>query len=162
MAKTYAEKLLDPRWQKKRLEVLERDSWMCQYCYDSENTLHVHHLRYEDYYKNPWDYPLVYLITACEKCHKEEPIAIKPIEKNIIRQINLKFKFQCEYSNIADTFSKYSNDLLFKLFCVLSDEDLTEDDVMEHVLQLNEFGFQKRIERLTKVNELENTIINGE
>jgi len=27
---TYKEKLLDPRWQKKRLEVLERDGWACR------------------------------------------------------------------------------------------------------------------------------------
>lgn len=162
MATTYAEKLLDPRWQRKRLEVLERDNWMCQYCFNSENTLHVHHLRYEDYYKNPWDYPMEYLITACEKCHKEEPIGLKVIEKNIVRQINLKMRFQCEYTNIADTFSKYSNDLLYKLFCVLADEDLSEEDVMERVLQLNNLSFENRIKRLTQINELETENIHGE
>lgn len=159
--KTYAEKLLDPKWQRKRLEVLNRDSWMCQYCFDSTNTLHVHHLRYESYYENPWDYPLEYLVTACNKCHKEEPPAIKEIEKDVVRQMNLKVRYQCEYKSIADTFSKYSNDLLFKLFCVLSDEDLSEIDVMEHVLQLNELSFQKRIERLSNVTESENTITHG-
>ena len=29
---TYTEKLKDPRWQKKRLEILERDNWECQDC----------------------------------------------------------------------------------------------------------------------------------
>lgn len=29
--KTYAEKLKDPRWQKRRLEIFERDDWTCQF-----------------------------------------------------------------------------------------------------------------------------------
>jgi hypothetical protein len=70
MAK-YSEKLKDPRWQKKRLEILERDKWSCQICYDDTATLHVHH-RY--YLKNtePWDYPSESLITLCESCHEIE------------------------------------------------------------------------------------------
>lgn len=31
---TYSQKLRDPRWQKKRLEILERDSFTCQHCHD--------------------------------------------------------------------------------------------------------------------------------
>ena len=42
----YAEKLKDPRWQKKRLEILERDAWVCQKCFDTKSTLHVHHRIY--------------------------------------------------------------------------------------------------------------------
>jgi hypothetical protein len=68
---TYAEKLLDPRWQKKRLEVLERDKWSCRNCYDSKNTLHVHHLYYENN-RDPWGYELSSLVTLCESCHKNE------------------------------------------------------------------------------------------
>jgi len=39
MKVTYAEKLKDPRWQKKRLEIMERDEWTCQWCVDSESPL---------------------------------------------------------------------------------------------------------------------------
>jgi hypothetical protein len=68
---TYAEKLKDPRWQKKRLKVLERDGWACRGCFDSENTLVVHHLVYfKD--KEPWDYPDVLLLTLCQECHEIE------------------------------------------------------------------------------------------
>lgn len=28
----YAKKLMDPRWQKKRLEIFKRDGWKCQNC----------------------------------------------------------------------------------------------------------------------------------
>ena len=39
--KTYLEKLKDPRWQKKRLEILERDGWKCMACGEKEKTLRV-------------------------------------------------------------------------------------------------------------------------
>lgn len=64
---TYAEKLQDPRWQKKRLTILERDNWCCQHCFDSDITLHIHHLSYTG--KNPWDSPEDQLLTVCKHCH---------------------------------------------------------------------------------------------
>lgn len=63
---TYAEKLKDPRWQKKRLEVLQRDRWTCKLCNDTHTTLHVHHLSYAE---NPWDVALDELLTYCKHCH---------------------------------------------------------------------------------------------
>ena len=66
---TYQDKLKDPRWQRKRLEILKRDAWCCQVCNDAKSTLHVHHL----FYKNnldPWDYNDKDLITLCDKHHK--------------------------------------------------------------------------------------------
>lgn len=66
----YRELLKDPRWQKKRLYVLERDGWQCQFCPDKESTLHVHHLKY--FPGMPWDCPDEYLITLCESCHESE------------------------------------------------------------------------------------------
>lgn len=72
MTKTYSEKLKDPRWQKKRLEILERDMWICQKCFDDEKTLHVHHRVYDRKYENPWEYPADLLVTLCEDCHSQE------------------------------------------------------------------------------------------
>lgn len=66
---TYADKLKDPRWQKKRLEIFQRDNFTCVKCLDTEDTLHVHHRKYE-YDKDPWDIDNCYLITVCEDCHK--------------------------------------------------------------------------------------------
>ena len=68
---TYAEKLKDPRWQKKRLRVLERDEWSCQICGDSESPLHVHHFIYEKG-KDPWEAHDDMLTTLCESCHNYE------------------------------------------------------------------------------------------
>lgn len=65
----YSELLKHPKWQKKRLEILTRDSYQCQCCFDRETTLVVHHKRY-DRNKNPWEYDNSDLITLCEDCHK--------------------------------------------------------------------------------------------
>lgn len=67
--KTYAELLKDPRWQKRRLEILTRDKWTCRACDDTKETLHVHHLRY-DYDIEPWEANDDDLVTLCETCHQ--------------------------------------------------------------------------------------------
>lgn len=66
---TYWEKLKDPRWQKKRLEVLSLHEFTCQHCGSTEDTLHVHHPYYEKN-KEPWDYDEDVLMCVCENCHK--------------------------------------------------------------------------------------------
>ena len=68
MLKTYSDKLKSPKWQKKRLEILQRDDFTCQLCKSTEKTLHVHHNEYEGY-KDPWDYDNKKLITYCDSCH---------------------------------------------------------------------------------------------
>jgi hypothetical protein len=68
---TYSDKLKDPRWQKKRLEILERDNYSCNDCGTGLNggkTLHVHHKEYI-FGKDPWDYSEENFITLCEGCH---------------------------------------------------------------------------------------------
>lgn len=56
----------DPRWQKLRLQVMDRDNWMCVACGDSKATLHVHHKRYCGCI---WDSPPEDLQTLCNGCH---------------------------------------------------------------------------------------------
>jgi 5-methylcytosine-specific restriction endonuclease McrA len=68
--KTYAEKLRDPRWQKKRLAILERDEFRCRDCCADDKTLHVHHCLYIAG-KEPWDYFDEELRTLCEDCHEK-------------------------------------------------------------------------------------------
>ena len=65
----YKKQRLDPRWQRKRLEILERDKFTCKQCGRTDITLHVHHLYYitgRDY----WSYPDGALETICKDCHK--------------------------------------------------------------------------------------------
>jgi len=80
---TYREKLLDPRWQKKRLYILERDRWSCAYCGDTESTLHVHHKRYHRSV-DPWDVPDSDLVTLCCKCHEMETSERREAEAELI------------------------------------------------------------------------------
>ena len=66
--KIYSEKLRDPRWQKKRLEILNRDYFECRVCGTKEIELHVHHTKYLKG-KKPWEYPNDLLLSLCKKCH---------------------------------------------------------------------------------------------
>lgn len=67
--KTYAEKLRDPRWQKKRLVIMERDGFACQECGESTSPLAVHHAYYVSG-RSPWMYPDWSLSTLCDACHQ--------------------------------------------------------------------------------------------
>lgn len=67
---TYAEKLKDPRWQKKRLEIMQRDKFTCIWCFRNDATLNVDHKIYRPRL-NPWDYTNDDLQTLCENCHKK-------------------------------------------------------------------------------------------
>lgn len=90
MTSSYAEKLRDPRWQKKRLEILERDEWMCQNCFDSESTLVVHHRRYLKG-TEPWEYPNGLLLTLCVNCHECERVYRQEYESRLLEELKSHF-----------------------------------------------------------------------
>lgn len=79
---TYIEKLKSPKWQKKRLEILERDNFSCKCCGDSESSLHVHHTKYLAN-TDPWEYENDSLITLCETCHAEVTWKKKEVKRII-------------------------------------------------------------------------------
>ena len=68
--KSYYDLLKHPKWQKKRLKIIEEAGFECQNCGSKDDTLPVHHLYYEKD-KAAWDYPEEALQCLCEKCHKE-------------------------------------------------------------------------------------------
>lgn len=67
--KQYWQKLQDPRWQRKRLEILNRAEFCCEICGDSESQLQVHHGYYEKG-KEPWEYEDDTLWCLCDGCHE--------------------------------------------------------------------------------------------
>jgi hypothetical protein len=67
----YSKLLLSPQWQRKRLEIMQRDNFTCVRCGDSKTTLNVHHIRYVRGRK-PWEYEPKHLETLCAPCHKNE------------------------------------------------------------------------------------------
>jgi hypothetical protein len=58
---------MNPRWQKKRLEVFSEANWRCENCKRDDLMLHVHHLVYRRV--EPWEYQLSELEALCERCH---------------------------------------------------------------------------------------------
>lgn len=68
---TYGDKLRDPRWQKRRLDIFERDKWTCRVCADGKRNQQIHHSAYIPGI-DPWDYPDHMLFDLCEKCHDKE------------------------------------------------------------------------------------------
>lgn len=97
--KSYSEKLKDPRWQKKRLEILQRDDFKCLCCGEKEKTLHVHHFQ-EDYSIEPWGHDNISLVTLCEDCHKLIHIIFNlPFDPYSILEI-VKFWEKIEFENI--------------------------------------------------------------
>ena len=59
-----------PKWQEKRLHIMQMDGFKCRRCSEKDKPLHVHHLKYKKGAK-PWEYPDSNLVTLCESCHEE-------------------------------------------------------------------------------------------
>lgn len=96
---TYSEKLKDPRWQKRRLEIMSRDDFTCRNCSDSTKTLNVDHKIYRKGLE-PWEYSDEDLWTLCEDCHGDISRARQELYERI-GQLNL-YELQRVKQIIAD------------------------------------------------------------
>jgi hypothetical protein len=134
---TYAEQLKSPKWQKKRLEILERDKFTCLACGDTEKQLHVHH---GIYIKNKmaWEYDNVTLHTLCCVCHEEAGFWIDELKTQI--------SYAIPKGNIFNMASKLLN-------CqrVLSELDIKIIDTV-----LDNAMYKKDYRKLLKNNEQDN------
>jgi 5-methylcytosine-specific restriction endonuclease McrA len=81
----YGERLRDPRWQKRRLEIMQRDDFACQICFDGESPLNVHHRWYEG---DPWDAPDEALVTLCEECHESDTKDRADADSHLLRSLH--------------------------------------------------------------------------
>ena len=96
----------DPRWRKKRLEILKRDKRKCQICgCDAQD---VHHIKYKgNSYNEPWNIDNDYLVSLCKECHSKfngtssEDYVFIPAPRPILLQ---------GYSD--DVCQSYSNEML--------------------------------------------------
>lgn len=79
MGKEYTELLKDPRWQRKRLEILNRDDFTCVFCGAKDQTLHVDHKRYAR--GGPWNVDDKDLQTLCEICHQRITVLRREIRE---------------------------------------------------------------------------------
>lgn len=140
----YQKKLLDPRWQKKRLEIFERDEWRCQRCQDSESTLQVHHR----YYKrgiSPWEYPDEALVTLCDGCHIEETFR-RPAEEQMLLAILCKQGFLVPHVHHLSVFlSRLTSDYQTTLMFPVLDWAIQHTDVLYGLMkQYREWVVEQR------------------
>jgi hypothetical protein len=116
---TYDGKLKDPRWQKRRLEIFQRDGWRCGRCDNSEQTLHVHHRWYEG---EPWEAPDEALVTLCEDCHSEETESRKATEKRLLDVVRRRF-FYAELEQVIALLEQIPEDLPWEWY---NEQELTD------------------------------------
>jgi hypothetical protein len=123
--KTYPEQLKDPRWQKKRLKILERDNFTCRHCDDTKNTLHVHHLLYAKGVP-PWNYPNQILVTLCERCHEQEEKHKKRWDETLAWRFRYAGATNADIERIClimkELNGEYGPGLIPLLECFLSDQ----------------------------------------
>lgn len=132
--RTYGEKLLDPRWQRRRLDILNRDEWECQVCFSSTDTLHVHH-RYYAKSGDPWDVPDDALITLCTDCHESETKDRPATEAGLLSVLRRRF-LAGELDQLALAFDemtvRHMTEVVISMFRMV----LTDPELQDQVLQL--------------------------
>ena len=82
----YSGQLNDPRWKKKRVEILIRDKHKCRICNYFGSKVNIHHLKYSGM---AWDVSNDDLITLCNDCHSKLHTDKRPVGKSIKEIIKL-------------------------------------------------------------------------
>lgn len=148
----YAEKLKDPRWQKKRLEVFNRDGFKCCHCYADDKTLHVHHLIYLPG-KEPWDYDMDCFLTLCYECHEYLESRQADQCDDLLRHFKLRLKDTFIRDCAVAIFTETENlhDLIYVLFeCVGHKKNNREEDAINELTRI----FREQVDiDLAKHNE---------
>lgn len=113
---TYSEKLRNPNWQKKRLEIMERDKWSCLDCgsgLKDGKTLHVHHIEYK-FGVDPWNYPDTNYETLCLDCHadrhKKELEKAEPLIGTSEKDDAMQAAFSILYQDLKGEIARLIND----------------------------------------------------
>jgi hypothetical protein len=108
------EKYKDPRWQKRRLEIFERDNWQCLWCGATHKQLAVHHLAYT--VDDPWDAGDNHLLTVCQECHDNDHKSRAEIEKALLNNLKVigisfselnHFLSSVPWDDVRDAFRKF-------------------------------------------------------
>jgi hypothetical protein len=129
----YSEKLKDPRWLKKKTEILVRDEYRCKRCRDVNTELHVHH----DYYlpnKDPWDYEDNCYVTLCKFCHDHYHKHLFNVVMECVSQL---FYLNFDASDIENAFRDYVRKHALKQYHIdkydfmFIGEDESEEDFKE-------------------------------
>jgi hypothetical protein len=125
--RAYSETLKDPRWQKRRLEIMERDRWKCAFCGDKKTTLHVHHIKYERD-RSPWAYDDLELITLCEQCHR----AVHSKHPDVMRLVYMMLWFWVQLQHENELHKKAQS---WEIAAIMRSNGLDEISYLEDDLQ---------------------------
>lgn len=154
----YLEKLKDPRWQKIRLKVFERDSWCCQQCFSDEKTLAVHHLYYLPD-REPWDYELDALITLCQPCHDEETKTRRDAEQRLIFELRRVGAFAPALDHLSEALAKVYRGAMAGT--LLSAAAITITNSQAFIVAL-EIGFRLSGQKSTPLSDFGVTILTAD
>ena len=138
---SYSEDLKNPKWQKKRLEILNLHNFTCEQCGAQEKTLHVHHSRYIKGRK-VWEYDNDVLMCLCEDCHRREhveKIRLKPGSYSVFNNSDDELIFTIspifEHS-IAIKFKKYNNSNTYHAYVFeFTDNGYMLNELMETMIK---------------------------
>lgn len=111
VAKKYSEYLLTNHWKAKRIEVAQRENYICEMCGCKVDVgFHIHHKTY----KNLGNERSKDLMFLCEKCHTELHISLRAKKNNIKKKKdNRKACNNCYFSQIMLFKSKNSKGVLW-------------------------------------------------
>lgn len=108
--KSYAELLKDPRWQKRRLQILEAHNWRCEDCGRGDKTLEVHHCHYiKAFRQEPWRYEGDLLMCLCSDCHEfrqEREEAMHVHLAQVMRSVPIKELEERAWDTIYDAIKR--------------------------------------------------------
>ena len=108
--KNYKSQYLHQKWQKNRLEILERDSFTCQLCASDTKTLNVHHKKYIRG-REVWDYKNSNFITLCCLCHKRAHISDEHLTA-LYNKPNIKNSETTDEKPVSELYAKLINYIL--------------------------------------------------
>ena len=97
----YSDDIKSPKWQKKRLEIFDRDGFECCLCHSNESELHVHHLYYL-LNTRIWEYDNECYVTLCNTCHEAYHFDFAKIIGLIAYQVMKKGKSFFDVKQILD------------------------------------------------------------
>lgn len=110
----YREQLASPKWQKKRLKILERDEFRCKICGDDETELHVHHKKYIKG-KKAYEAPDEDLETVCYHCHSfltifskdKQTVDFEIVQIQYVWYFNDKYPLHTDHSVYYNVFCRH-------------------------------------------------------
>lgn len=157
----YSDQIKSPKWQKKRLEILELRGFKCEICSDEENQLHVHH-RFYIKGRKAWEYDNDVFQVLCHKCHEKEHSKVtknefSEYENELIIALRKAKVFDSEVNWLTlllENYDRYGNGLFNNIHSLISGEN---DSLME-TMQEYFRNYWENIGYVMEINELKNEL----